>query len=185
MMYTFYFQLSGYKYDINYPRMRFFGNPWKESVTSSGGAISWDEIGIAFDIPAGAVAAGEQVDLSVWPATAGPFSLPDGYELASPVYQITPAYDFLCNITIKIYHFCSLTIDKECDSMAFLSSSTSPTFVEQKPIYTFKILSKGSFLPSNPCGCVSLKHFCNVGAGVKRKRTSSVPGSKRVKGEVR
>ena len=155
--------------------MRFFGTPWKESITYEGGSIQWKEIGIEFVIPTGAIPEGEQVNLSVWPCTAGPFSLPEEYELASPVYQINPAYEFLHDITMTVHHFFSLTTAEQCDNMAFLSSPKVPYFVEQKSVYKFKVLSKGNFLPSQSYGSVSLGHFCNVSVGRKRKRS---PGSR-------
>ena len=144
-------------------------------MTTEGGCISWKEIGVEFDIPRGAVPEGKSLELSVWPSIAGPFALPDGYDLASPVYLISPTFNFTCNITLRMYHYCSLETEQQCDNMVFISSPTTPNVEQPHPQYKFRVLSKGSFLPSEPYGCVSLKHFCNLAVGVKRKRSSSEP----------
>ena len=155
--------------------MCFFLHPWRETVTTEGGCISWKEIGVEFDIPRGAVPKGKSLELSVWPSIAGPFLMPDGYDLASPVYLISPAFDFVCNITLRMYHYCSLDTEQQCDNMAFVSSPASPSVQQPHPQYKFRVLSKGTFRPSQPYGCVSLKHFCISALGVKRKQSCSEP----------
>ena len=139
-------------------------------MTSDGALIDWgQEIGIEFDIPAGAVPTGKQLDLCVWPCSAGPFRLPEEYELASPVYLVTPSFKFLCDITLTLYHFCAVESEGDCTDMVFLSSSATPHVEErQEPQYQFRVLSKGRFKPSQPYGSVSLKHFCNTAIGVKK-----------------
>ena len=142
-------------------------------MTTDGGCISWKEIGVEFDIPRGAVPKGKSLELSVWPSIAGPFVLPDGYNLASPVYLISPAFNFTCDITLRMYHYCSLETEQQCDNMVFISSPATPNIERPHPQYKFRVLSKGSFLSSEPYGCVSLKHFCNSAVGVKHKLSSS------------
>ena len=149
-------------------------------MTTEGGSVSWKDIGIEFQIPRGAVPEGRSLELSVWPSIAGPFVLPDGYNLASPVYLISPAFDFVCDITLRIYHYCSLETEQQCDSMVFVSSPASPSIEQLCPQYKFRVLYKGSFLPSEMHGCVSLKHFCNLAVGVKRQQSDSVPLEDRV-----
>ena len=178
---------SYYTYDEKYPGMRFFRNPWKLTVTSEGYHGNWgEEIGIVFAIPPGAVPQGKKLELSVWPCTAGPFQLPEGYELASPVYLITPSFNFLCDITVTMYHFCAVETEIDSENMAFLSSpTTSCTGKHQQPYYQFKVLGKGTFKPSESCGFIKLKHFCNTATGAKRKRgapSSEGPSVKKPKG---
>ena len=180
---------SYYKYDERYPGIRFFGSPWQQAVTSDGAHIKeWgDEIGIEFDIPPGAVPKGKQVDLSVWPCSAGPFELPEDYELASPVFLISPFFEFSCDIILTIYHFYALETKEDCENMAFLSSPATPLMREnnQKPVYQFKVLSNGLFQPSEDRGHVSLKHFCLKAVGKrKRKSQSKTPSGKRRKGNI-
>ena len=155
--------------------MRFFRNPWKASVTSEGCHVNWrEEIGIEFIIPPGAVPEGKELDLSVWPCTAGPFHLPEGYELSSPVYLISPSFQFSCPITVTMYHYCVVETEEDGGSMAFLSSPTTPHWGEDHtPHYQFRVLGKGTFKPSEAYGSISLKHFCTLGSGTKRKNESN------------
>ena len=179
---------SYYTYDESYPGMRFFRNPWKVSVTSEGCHIDWgEEIGIEFTIPPRAVPQGMELDLSVWPCTAGPFQLPEGYELASPVYLISPSFQFSCPITVTMYHYCAVETEEDSGSMAFLSSPTTPHRGEDHtPHYQFRVLGKGTFKPSETYGCISLKHFCNATTAKERKRKAdSFPdhSDKKMKGK--
>ena len=142
-------------------------------MTSDGAHIkNWGkEIGIEFDIPPGAVPIGRQVDLSVWPCSAGPFQLPEGYKLASPVFLILHSFQFLYDITLTIYHYYDLKTEEDCDDMVFLSSPSTPSVIEnQKPVYLFKVLSKGMFEPSKDYGQVSPKHFCLCAVGSKQMK---------------
>lgn len=177
---------SYYTHDEKYPGMRFFRNPWKVTVTSEGYHVNWgEEIGIEFTIPPGAVPQGEELELSVWPCTSGPFQLPERYELASPVYLITPSFNFLCDITVTMYHFCAVETERDGENMAFLSSPTTPcTGKHQQLYYQFKVLGKGAFKPLEEWGCISLKHFCNLTNARKRKAQSSEdPSAKKPKGK--
>ena len=147
---------------------------------AEGGSISWKDIGIEFQIPRGAVPEGRSLELSVWPSIAGPFVLPDGYDLASPVYLISPAFDFVGDITLKMYHYCCLETEQQCGNMVFVSSPASPSIEQLRPQYKFRVFCKGSFLPSERYGCISLKHFCHLAVGVKRQQSGSVPPNDRV-----
>ena len=122
------------------------------------------------DIPGGAVPKGEELQLSVWPTMTGPYSLPEDCSLASPVYLINPVFQFLCDITLKIYHFCYLETEQQCEDMFFISTPLIPNVVNNNIQYKFKALSKGNFEPFKNYGSVSLKHFCYSGIG-KRKRS--------------
>ena len=75
-----------------HPGICFVCDPWKRSVTSEGGHISWLEIGIEINIPAGAVSEEMTLELRVHQCLSGPFVLPAGYQLASPVYLISPVW---------------------------------------------------------------------------------------------
>ena len=166
--------------------MRFFRNPWNVSVTSEGCHVNWGkEIGIEFNIPPGAVPQGKQLDLSVWPCTAGPFQLPEGYELASPVYLISPSFQFLCAITVTMYHYCAVETEEDSRNMSFLSSPTTPH--RGTALYQFRVLKDGTFNPLEAYGCITLEHFCTLGSGTKRKSEpdlSEDPSGKRSKGKV-
>ena len=170
--------LPYYKYDDRYPGIRFFGDPWKQRVTSACAHVNWmEEIGVEFDIPPGAVPEGKELDLSVWPCTDGPFTLPDDYELASPVFLVSPSCEFSCGVTLRMYHYSNIDTVEDCQDMFFLSASAiSPT--QENPVYQFKVLGQGIFEPYQNYGQISLTHFCLKTAGRKRR------SSKRKKSEI-
>jgi hypothetical protein len=126
------------------------------------------ELGIEFEIPPGAVPEGKGLNLSVWPCSAGPFQLPEGYDFASPVFLISPSFEFSCEITLKLYHFSSVLSAEDCKKMVFLSSPATHALTReetQKPVYQFRRLGKGVFEPLQEFGEVALSHFCFTAVG--------------------
>ena len=159
-------------------------------MTSAGAHISWkEEIGVEFNIPPGAVPEGRELDLSVWPCFDGPFLLPDGYELASPVFLISPSFKFSREITLTLWHFSNLETVEDSERMVFLSAPSAPNtkWAGKKTAYQFRVLGNGVFEPRQDYGQISLTHFCSVGVGRKHKKQSSPsdsPVSKKPKGEI-
>ena len=139
-------------------------------MTSSGGTILWNEIGIKAEIPAGAVPEGEVLELRVRPCLSGPFILPEGHQLASPVYLIRPAFDFVNAVRLSIAHFVGLDSSSDCDRMTFITSSSSPTHGPQ-PKYEFKLMKGGIFREREDHGVIYLKHRCLL-ASAKRTHSS-------------
>ena len=173
-----------YKYDDRYPGIRFFGNPWKQTVTAAGAHISWrEEIGVEFVIPPGAVPADRELELSVWPCCDGPFSLPDDYELASPVFLVSPSFQFSRDVTLRMYHYSNLETVEDCEEMAFLSASAISR-TQENQVYQFKVLGNGVFEPDQGYGRISEAHFCLKAAGRKRKKPSDNTPDKRKRGEI-
>ena len=180
--------------DAGHPGIFYLGEPWKESVSSEGASISWKEIGIELHIPPGAIPEGETLELRVRPCLSGPFVPPEGYDLACPVYHISPAFHFLCDVQVTMYHCCHLETLEHCQLMTFMSSSSRPSYNGHHPLYQFKTLSTAKFEPSCVYGSLSLKHFCNTTIGVKRQRSDSdapaeedediEPTAKKVKGTL-
>ena len=143
-----------------------------------------------FDIPPGAVPEGSQLDLTVWPCSSGPFQLPDDYELASPLFLISPSLDFSREITLKMGHFSKLETEEDREGMVFLSAHSTPHRVVEgarEPVYHYqcRVFEGGVFRPHQQYGTVLLKHFCFGGiARRKRKRQPSESStSKRKRGE--
>ena len=181
---------SWYRSDNKYPGIRFFGEPLQHLVTSLDGYISWwEEIGVEFEIPPGAVQEGRELDLTVWPCSSGPFHPPDDYELASPVFLISPSFDFSREITLRMGHFSKLETEEDRERMVFLSAHPSPHSVVEgarEPVYHYqcRVLEGGVFTPHQQYGTVLLKHFCFVSSGRrKRKKPSEASTSKRSRGE--
>ena len=142
-------------------------------MTPAGGHINWwQEIGLQFDIPPGAVPENKELDLSVWPCIKGPFQLPIGYELASPVFLISPSFQFSSSITLTMGHFSNLATEEDSQRMVFMSAPTTP-FVrktDNSRWYQFGVFRKGVFSPHHEYSQVSLTHFCFASIGRKIER---------------
>ena len=142
-----------------------------------------------FDIPPGAVPEGRELDLTVWPCSSGPFQPPDGYELASPVFLISPSFDFSREITLRMGHFSKLETEEDRERMVFLSAHPTPHSVVEgarEPVYHYqcRVLGEGVFRPHQQYGTVLLKHFCFVSSGRrKRKKPSEASTSKSSRGD--
>ena len=152
---------SHHKFDAAHPGICFLGDPWKENVTVKGGKISWKDIGVEIEIPPGAVPKGKSLELRVRPCLSGPYSLPQGYQLASPVYLITPAFEFVKEVRLSVTHFAHLDDENDCNRMTFISSSSSPVLTPQLH-YNFKLMKGGIFKEEENNGVLYLKHFCQA-----------------------
>ena len=152
-------------------------------MTSDGRKISWDDIGIQFDIPAGAIPEERVVHLNVSPCLSGRFILPDGCNLASPVFMVSPEYEFqedvkmlqsFKEVMMSMVHFMDLQSEDECERMVFISASSAPIDQDGKPEYHFKVLKhskKGAFHIGQRYGSISLNHFCFLAIGMQDKGT--------------
>lgn len=146
--------------DPQFPGVHFIGQPRIKEVTSDGGEIYWKDAGIAFSIPPGAVPEGESLKLSVRSCLTGPFQPPDGCKFTSPAFVISPEFNFVNDIQLEIHHFAKLRNDRDCNNMSFVSSPCRPQYSGSQPHYQFKPLRGGAFLPGQPFGKISLRHFC-------------------------
>ena len=68
------------------------------------------------------------ITVTVRPCLSGPFELPKDYELASPVYTISPGLEFIRDVKLFMAHFADLQNEDDCKNMTFLTteSSSSP-----------------------------------------------------------
>ncbi len=147
--------------DPQFPGIHFLGSPLTKEVTSEGAVISWEGFGISFGIPPGAVPEDkEPLRLSVRPCLAGPFDPPDGYKFTSPVYLISPAFNFIKDIQLVIYHFADLQSDEDCEHMSFVSAPSFPQPAQSQSQYKFKRFKGGAFQKRQPFGTIHLRHFC-------------------------
>ena len=160
------------KYDPAFPGVCFLDEPWQASVTSDGEIISWDEIGIRFDIPPGAIPEYRPLQLIVRPCLSGPFSLPEEYELTSSVYFISHSnsFDFNRDVQLSVKHFANLECHEDCNRMVFISARSSQVQIGSDRAYKFKILRTGVFREEEHFGSISLRHFCAVAAARRKRR---------------
>ena len=153
------------------------GDPWQETVTSEGMLIRWDEIGINIYIPPGAVLEDKPITVRVQPCLSGPFVLPQGYDLASPVYVVSQSSEFRKRIHLYMVHFADLQSEEDCKEMTFLTSRLSQRLQVQQ---------RGVFQMGTREGNISLEHFCKKAIARKRRQpddSNELQGSaKRSKG---
>ncbi len=153
-----------------------------ESVDSQGRELSWSDLGVSVIIPRNAVPHDHTVIIKVWPCLRGPFVPPEGYEFTSPVYLISPQFNFEKEVLLRLHHFAALSTD--CSRMVFVSAPSSPTFSGSNPQYLFRVFKKGQFESDSSIGSVSLMHFCFLATSRKRQREDEnmEVASKRFKG---
>ena len=129
-------------------------------VDSEGRSLDWPEIGMSLCIPRKAVPDCKMLYLEVWPCLSGPFVPPEGREFSSPVYLISPAFQFQENVELSIDHFESLLYEEDVASMSFATSPITPEICKSRPTYPFKLLEKGEFKIKSATGVIRLRHFC-------------------------
>ena len=135
--------------------------------------IRWPDIGIEFTIPQRAVPSGKLLNLTVMPCLGGPFLLPNGYDIASLVYMVFPAFDFSEKVQLSMTHFMNPETDEDCEDMTFISAPSVPTFRDDTPEYHFKVFQKGMFHKNTRVGTIALRHFCALAVGRKRRQPAN------------
>ena len=129
-----------------------------------------EDLGIIVDIPHGAIPSDHPNDviIKINTCVSGPFELPDGFELASPVYHIEPGVKFAEKlIELSMVHFINIKDVKQCSELMFISAppkqSCCQSEDEGKGTIMFKCLDGGVFWPGRRMGKISLQHFCFIG----------------------
>ena len=142
------------------------------------------DLGIAVDVPRGAIPADHlqvnDVIVKINACISGPFELPDGCELASPIFHIEPGVKFAEKaVELSMMHFIDLEDEDDCSELTFISApllkqngqSESESDQGEKGVIRFKTLDGGMFWPGRRMGKISLQHFCLVGiAQLKREK---------------
>ena len=128
---------------------------------------------VSLEVPPKAVPEGREMQLTLWPCLYGPFSLPEGFELASPVYvaHATSAQGeasaFETDVKVVVKHFMQIEDDKDSENMIFVSAKLqfqSPCDY-LTPKYHFKKLKGGCFEKTQ--GFIMLRHFCEFAIAIR------------------
>ena len=159
------------------PDIRFLGSSWKKTITSEGGKICWEEIGIEIVISEGAIPEKTTLELQVRPCLSGPFVLPDDYKLVSPVFLMSPAFEFQKEVTLSVVHFVDIKERTDCQEMSFLESTSTSQDEMLKTKYKFSLLEGGVFKPNYTRGTILLKHFSTYATGRRKRKWSDSPTS--------
>ena len=163
-----------HKYDPRFPAITFYSDPILKMVDSDGCQLEWPEIGMSLCIPPNVIPDGKVFCLEVWPCLCGPFVPPEGHEFSSPMYLISPAFQFENDVQLSINHFEELKCGEDAASMTFVTSPYTPEIHQSKLRYGFKLLGRGEFKMKSATGVIHLKHFCVI--GVARKSQGSSQG---------
>ena len=151
------------------------------------GNITFDEevnlkgTGIWLSIPSLEKSSSLEEPLTIYVRTcfSGPFELPEDYESASPAYLIRCSrkvvFQKSITVTVKIHHYACLESEEDCDDMVFLSASSTPEVDKSGPKYKFRKIEDASvsFRPGHQVGEITLKHFCLIRVGRRRRSDSS------------
>lgn len=150
--------------------------------------IKLEDVGVTIDIPPGAVSEQAAVDVFVHPSLSGPFEIPDGIDLASPLYLVGPAFKFTREIKLSLQHFINLKTSEDCKEMTFLSAPSAPKYIGSTPTYKLREIQirKGNFTIGEQVATIFLKHFCFVAIGRKHNSDTktSVSPPEEVTGEL-
>ena len=135
-----------------------------------------EDLGIVIDVPPGAIPNDHLDDVTVRinACVSGPFELPDGFELASPIFHIEPGAKFAEKpVELSMVHFIDIGEEEHCSELKFVSAplkQSSRSEYERKEI-RFKPLDGGMFWPGRRMGKILLQHFCLIGiARLKREK---------------
>ena len=169
-----------------YPGILFSEGVKKESITSDEKTVNLEEVGISLTFPENSLPSKKPpVEVAIEPCFSGPFIMPDGIESTSPAYVIktNQKVKFEKYIVLKIQHNANLQTEEDCESMVFLSASSTPEYRGSTPVYVFKEITdtKGLFRPGQekPLGEIQLNHFSIITTGIKLlKRIGSKKGAK-------
>ena len=159
--------------------------PLEYQIGQDGKTISLiEDLGIVIDVPPGAVPDDypDDVTVKINACIGGPFELPDGSELASPIFHIEPGAKFAEKpVELSMVHFIDIGDEEHCSELKFISAPLKPSCqseAEGKEI-RLKHLDGGMFWPGRRMGKISLQHFCLI--GIARLKHEKGPGEERVK----
>ena len=135
-------------------------------VSTRGGFYEWVGYGLKLSIPEDSLPTGmEECRINIKASLSGPFELPEGSDLLSPVFWISALCKFKKPVTLEIQHCASR------DEASFADLNFVSTKCSQKELpYIFRQLDGGKFPADSSYGSIQLSHFSGFGI-TGRKRT--------------
>ena len=151
-----------------YPGIKFSKNYTKQTVTYSGDIIKGE--GVELQILGRAIERGKSIEFTVQGCIEGPFELPEDVSFASPVYVITPHYQFHREVTVLADLFIHLHTNEDCNELVFLTSPSKPTIDDDGPCWDFQISeSKPQCSVRSRRVRIEVKQFCLFCFGIRRR----------------
>ena len=125
-------------------------------------------------IPENTYEASVNILIHPYSMSLGTYKMPDGYELASPVYCVQPSNDinFTKDVILELHHYANLQTEEDCTDMAFVSAPLTSQKNTYIPFHVFQKInrSNSSFSIGNGVGKTTLRHFSLFGTVRRRIR---------------
>ena len=168
------------KSDSEYPGVKFFTESVHETISSKNKCTVLDrrDIGLKLSIPEGAVQdeAKDAVQLDVQPCFDGPFTVPPGCQLTSPVYMVRKQCKFKKDIKMEIEHFADLKSSEDSEEMVFVAANPSPSYHGAHPVYNLQEIENSDhvsrFIPGEQVGVITFQELKPGPLGTARKSTN-------------
>ena len=168
------------KSDPEYPGVKFFADSVHETIPSKNRPTILDrrDIGLKLSIPEGAIQdeANHEVQLDVQACFNGPFKMPPGCRLTSPVYMVRKHCTFKKDIEMEIEHFANLENDEDSENMVFVTANPSPSYHGDHPVYNLQEIENSGhisrFTPGRQVGVILLRELKPGPLGTARKSTN-------------
>ena len=165
------------KSDPEYPGVKFFADSIHETIPSKNRPTILDrrDIGLKLSIPEGAVQdeAKQEVQVDVQPCFNGPFTVPPGCQLTSPVYMVKKQCTFKKDIKLEIEHFANLGNNEDSENMVFVTANPSPSYHGGHPVYNLQEIENSGhvsrFIPGEQVGVITLRELKSGPLGTARK----------------
>ena len=157
-----------YTHAKKYPGINFSNYYTRQTVTYRGDVIKGE--GIELQIPGHAIKRGESVKITIQGCIDGPFELPEDVSLASPVFVITPHYQFEREVTLLEDICIHLQSNEDCKEVVFLTSPSKPTRGNEGPHWNFQISeNKPQCNARSRRVRIQVKQFCLFCFGIRRR----------------
>ena len=129
--------------------------------------------GIQLVIPENAVKPGDLVTIGLQECLSRNFVIPEEFTLESPIFHISPQYQFQSEVTLVIEHYAYIERESDCADFVFISSPTKPSIQKSTDpfLWQFHPYAKPKFSTDFQCVSVQLKHFCFACLARKRKKS--------------
>ena len=156
-----------YKHALKFPGIKFSNYYTKQVVTFMGDIVKGE--GIELRIPGRAIKKEDSVEFTVQACIDGPFDFPKDVNLITPVYVISPHYEFQREVTVLMESFVRLQPFKK--DLVFLTSSTKREVDVQGFHWKFEINERKPRCDGVKERRIILEvpHFCLFCFGLRRR----------------
>ena len=153
-----------YKHALKFPGIKFSNYYTKQVVTYRGDIIKGE--GIEIQIPGRAIKREDSVEFTIQACIDGPFDFPEDVNLITPVYVISPHYEFQREVTVFVDSFSRLQSTK---GLVPLTSPTKREEDEHGSHWKFTISEREPSRISANRIRIDVPHFCLLCFGLKGK----------------